>query len=127
MVKPFKEQQQKNDSFADDASPSSAQDETDEPSNFSRRYAKRGMKYKAKNFDKDDSNSEGIPWRHRHSNGDVSSKVISRDEELPMRTPSPYSWQSSPGTSPPTSPALTPRSSRYMKPVAFSCYIRIFT
>lgn len=79
---------------------------------FHRQYAKRGMKFKARH-----SISEGTLKKPPTSGGDQLLRhphlnaLNSREEEL-MRTPSPYSWQSSPGTSPPTSPALTPRSSK---------------
>ena len=80
---------------------------------FHRQYAKRGMKFKARH-----SISEGNLKKPPTSGGDqllrhphLNALNNSREDEL-MRTPSPYSWQSSPGTSPPTSPALTPRSSK---------------
>lgn len=41
------------------------------------------------------------------------SMLSAREDETVLRTPSPYSWQSSPGGSPNSSPAITPRSSRY--------------
>lgn len=76
---------------------------------FHRQYAKRGMKFKARLSDGNVSRPPTVGsdqiLRHPHLNA-----LNSREDEL--RTPSPYSWQSSPGTSPPTSPMLTPRSSR---------------
>ena len=78
---------------------------------FHRQYAKRGMRFKARLSEGSISRpplvgtSDQVVLRHPHLN-----TLNSREEE--MRTPSPYSWQSSPGTSPPTSPVLTPRSSR---------------
>lgn len=79
---------------------------------FHRQYAKRGMKFKARHsisegtLNKPPTSGGDQVLRHPHLNA-----INSREDEL-MRTPSPYSWQSSPGTSPPTSPALTPRSSK---------------
>ena len=78
---------------------------------FHRQYAKRGMRFKARLSEGSISRPPLVGGdhvlRHPHLNA-----LNSREEE--MRTPSPYSWQSSPGTSPPTSPVLTPRSSRYV-------------
>ena len=83
-----------------------------EQSSFHRQYAKRGMRFKARLSEGSISRpplvggpGDQVVLRHPHLNA-----LNSREEE--MRTPSPYSWQSSPGTSPPTSPVLTPRSSR---------------
>lgn len=84
---------------------------------FHRQYAKRGMRFKARLSEGSISQrpplgspgaggDQTVVLRHPHLN-----VLNSREEEM-MRTPSPYSWQSSPGTSPPTSPVLTPRSSR---------------
>lgn len=78
---------------------------------FHRQYAKRGMRFKARlsegsiNRPPLVGSGDQVVLRHPHLH-----VLNSREEE--MRTPSPYSWQSSPGTSPPTSPVLTPRSSR---------------
>ena len=76
---------------------------------FHRQYAKRGMRFKARlsegNISRPPLVGGDQVLRHPHLN-----TLNSHEEEV--RTPSPYSWQSSPGTSPPTSPVLTPRSSR---------------
>lgn len=76
---------------------------------FHRQYAKRGMRFKARLSEGDINRpllvgGDQVILRHPQL-----SALNPREEEV--RTPSPYSWQSSPGTSPPTSPVLTPRSS----------------
>ncbi len=40
-------------------------------------------------------------------------RTSDEDHMTQLRTMSPASWQSSPGTTPPTSPALTPRGTRF--------------
>jgi hypothetical protein len=97
---------------------------------FHRQYAKRGMRFKARLSEGNinqrpplvgtgSGGDQMVVLRHPHLN-----VLNSREEE--MRTPSPYSWQSSPGTSPPTSPVLTPRSSRYINFIYERLKIMIF-
>jgi len=61
--------------------------------------------------------ARSTPSRKHQSLDPTLKHVLSKTEEeytLQMRNMSPSSWISSPGTTPPTSPALTPRGTRYV-------------
>lgn len=118
MVEPYREEEGKAKKLSLGRSKSLDKSSSDEgesrvEQSFHRQYAKRGMKFKTRHSVSEGTLNMSRPplvggdqiLRHPHL-----TALNSREDEL--RTPSPYSWQSSPGTSPPTSPVLTPRSSR---------------
>ena len=110
-------------------------DQEDDDSPFQRRNAKRGLKFTPRSPEKGERSSalteDAVNLNSPlHNSGynkrDISnsmaegpalkhsklSMLSAREDETVLRTPSPYSWQSSPGGSPNSSPAITPRSSR---------------